>query len=206
MMNNKGFMKFEVLTMVFIFIVAVCGGGFLIIKGANGQKINTMSSNGLRLSEVVVTNISSFKNLNLVYLDEVINEKLIDNIKNPFGGGNCDGTASSVEIIDGDPYTTLKCGDYLIDKQNIKDVNEVKLYKVSEWQEDKLTGDNVEEKVLYNCVKDGENLYDEYLEEGFLVAKINHEFDTNYYFKNQISSECEEIVEKTFYRTKEEFN
>ena len=73
MMNNKGFMKFEVLTMVFIFIVAVCGGSYFILKGANGQKINTMSSNGLRLSEVVVTNISSFKNLNVVYLDEVIN-------------------------------------------------------------------------------------------------------------------------------------
>lgn len=205
MMNNKGFMKFEVLTMVFIFIVAVCGGGYFILKGANGQKINTMSSNGLRLSEVVVTNISSFKNLNLVYLDEVINEKLIDNIKNPFGGGNCDATESSVEMVGGDPYTTLKCGDYLIDKQNIKDVKDVKLFKVSKWQEEKIAGDNVEERVLYNCEKDGKNLYDEYLEEGYLVAKINQDFDTNHYFKNTIN-ECDEIVEKTFYRTKEEFN
>ena len=32
MMNNKGFMKFEVLTMVFIFIVAVCGGSYFILK------------------------------------------------------------------------------------------------------------------------------------------------------------------------------
>lgn len=206
MMNNKGFMKFEVLTMVFLFIVAVCVGGYLIIKGANGPKINTMSSNGLRLSEVVVTNISSFKNLNIVYLDEVINEKLIDNIKNPFGGGNCDATESRVDMVSGNPYTTLKCGEYLIDKQNIKDVNEVKLFKVSKWQEEKLTGENVEETIFYNCEKDGKNLYDEYLEEGYLVAKINHDFDTAYYYKDQINGQCDTIVEKTFYRTKEEFN
>ena len=205
MMNNKGFMKFEVLTMIFIFIVAVCGGGYFILKGAHGQKINTMSSNGLRLSEVVVANISSFKNLNLVYLDEVIKEKLIDNIKNPFGGGNCDVTESRVDMVGGDPYTTLKCGDYLIDKQNIKDVKDVKIYKVSQWQEEKLTGDNVEERIFYNCEKDGKNLYDDYLEEGYLVAKINQDFNTSYYFKNQINGECDTIVEKTFYRTKEEF-
>lgn len=205
MMNNKGFMKFEVLTMVFLFIVAVCVGGYFIIKGANGQKINTMSSNGLRFSEVVVTNISSFKNLNLVYLDEVVKEELMDNIKNPFGGGDCDVTESNVEFVGGDPLTTLKCGNYLIDKQNIKDVNEVKLYKVSDWQEEKLTGDGVEERIFYNCEKDGKNLFDEYLEEGYLVAKINQEFDTAYYFRSNIT-ECDEIVEKTFYRTKVEFN
>ena len=131
MMNNKGFMRFEVLTMIFIGVVAFCGAAFFILKGANGQKINTMSSNGLRLSEVVVANLDSFKNLNTVYLDEVIKEELMDNIKNPFGGGNCDETASRVDIVSGAPYTTLKCGDYLIDNQNIKDVKEVKLYKVS---------------------------------------------------------------------------
>ena len=206
MMNNKGFMRFEVLTMVFLFIVAICGGGYFIIKGANGQKINTMSSNGLRLSEVVVANLDSFKNLNLVYLEEVINEKLMDNIRNPFGGGSCNTAESSVEIVSGEPYTTLKCGNYLIDKQNIKDVNEVKLYKVSEWQEEKLTGDNVEEKLFYNCEKDGKNLYEDYLEDGYLVAKINKDFGTSYYFMNQISSECDKIVEKTLYRTKVEFN
>lgn len=206
MMNNKGFMRFEVLTILFIMLVAICGGGLLIIKGANGQKINTMSSNGLRLSEVVVTNISSFRNLNTVYLDEVIKEELMDNIKNPFGGGNCDATASRVDIVSGDPYTTLKCGDYLIDNQNIKDIKEVVLYKVSKWQEKKIDGENVEKKVFYNCEKDGKNLYDDYLEEGYLVAKINQDFDKAYYFKENITSECDKIVEKTFYRTKEEFN
>ncbi len=206
MMNNKGFMRFEVMTILFIGIVAFCGGAFFILKGANGQKISTMNSNGLRLSEVVVTNNSSFRNLNTVYLEEVINEELISNIKNPFGAGNCDVTESKVDMIKGEPYATLKCGEYLIDKQNIKDVNEVKLFKVSPWQEEKLEGDNVEEKVFYNCKKDDKNLFENYVEEGYLVAKINYEYDTYYYFKDNITDECDEIVEKTFYRTKEKFN
>lgn len=205
MMSNKGFMRFEVLTMVFIFIVALCGGGYFILKGVKGQRINTMSSNGLRLSEVVVGNIDSFKNLNTVYLDEVINEQLMDNIKNPFGGGNCDVTESRVDIVGGRPYTTLKCGDYLIDNQNIKDIKDVKLFRISQWQKEKITGENVEERVFLNCQKDGKNLFESFLEEGYFVAKINQDFNTAHYFRSNVT-ECDEIVEKTFYRTKEEFN
>lgn len=205
MMNNKGFMKYEVLTILLIIVVAFCGGAYFILRGANNQKLNTMSSNGLRLSEVVATNISSFKNLNKVYLEEVIHEELLENIKNPFGGGNCDVTESRVDMISGRPYTTLRCGNYLIDKENIKDVNATKIYKVSAWKEEKIDEKNVEKKTFYNCKKDGKNIYDEYLEEGYLVAKINHDFDTNYYFKVDLKNFCDEILEKTFYRKKDVF-
>lgn len=206
MMNNKGFMRFEVVTILLICIVAFCGGAYFIIQKVNEQKISTMSSNGLKLSEVVVANIASFRNLNTVYLDEVIYEDLMDNIKNPFGGGNCDTTQSKVDLVEGRPFTTLKCGDYLIDKEKIKDLNEVKIYKISEWKEEKITGDNIEERKFYNCKKDGELLYDEYVEEGYLVAKINYDFDTSHYYIDQINNECGELLEKTFYRTKEKFN
>lgn len=206
MMNNKGFMRFEVVTVMLIGIVAFCGGAFLILKSANNQRINTMSTNGLKLSEVVATNIASFKNLNTVYLQEVINEELLNNIKNPFDGGNCDATESRVDMISGKPYTTLRCGKYLIDKENIKDVNETKIYKISDWKNEKITGEDVEEKKFYNCKKDGKNIYDEYLEDGYLVARINHDYDTNYYFIEELSNFCEKVVEKTYYRTKKEFN
>lgn len=205
MMSNKGFMRFEVITILLIIIVAFCGGAFFILKGADSQKINTMGSNGLRLSEVVVTNIDSFKNLNIVYLEEVIHEEFLDYIKNPFSGGNCDVTESHVDMIDGHPYTTLKCGNYLIDKEKIQDVNDVTIYKVSDWSSKKIKGDNVEKKTFYNCKKDGKVLYDGYLEEGYLVAKINYDYDKAYYFKSNLEEFCDEIVEKTFYRTKDEF-
>ena len=44
------------------------------------------------------------------------------------------------------------------------------------------------------------------LEEGYLVAKINQDHNTSYYFLENLKDECDEIVEKTYYRTKEEFN
>lgn len=205
MMNNKGFLRYEVVTILLICIIAFCGGAFFIVKNVNNQKISTMSSNGLKLSEVVVANISSFKNLNMVYLEEVINEELLNNIKNPFGGGNCDTTESKVDIIDGKPYTTLRCGSYLIDKENIRDVEKTHIYKISEWSSSKIDGENIEEKVFYNCKKDGKNLYENFLEEGFLVAKINNDYDKNYYFIENLTDVCDEIVEKTFYRTKDVF-
>ena len=205
MMNNKGFLRYEVVTILLICIIAFCGGAFFIVKNVNNQKISTMSSNGLKLSEVVVANISSFKNLNMVYLEEVINEELLNNIKNPFGGGNCDATESKVDIIDGKPYTTLRCGSYLIDKENIRDVEKTHIYKISEWSSSKIDGENIEEKVFYNCKKDGKNLYENFLEEGFLVAKINNDYDKNYYFIENLTDVCDEIVEKTFYRTKDVF-
>ena len=204
-MNNKGFLRYEVITILLIGIIAFCGGAFFIIKNVNNQKISTMSSNGLKLSEVVVANISSFRNLNMVYLEEVINEELLNNIKNPFGGGNCDATESKVDIIDGKPYTTLRCGNYLIDKENIKDVEKTHIYKISEWSSSKIDGENIEEKVFYNCKKDGKNLYENFLEEGFLVAKINNDYDKNHYFIENLTDVCDEIVEKTFYRTKDVF-
>ena len=37
------------------------------------------------------------------------------------------------------------------------------------------------------------------------INTLFYDFDANHYFKNTIN-ECDEIVEKTFYRTKEEFN
>ena len=92
------------------------------------------------------------------YLEEVINEELLDYIKNPFSKGNCDVTESRVDMIDGYAYTTLKCGKYLIDKEKIKDVNDIKIYKVSDWSSKKIKGDNVEKKTFYNCKKDGKVL------------------------------------------------
>lgn len=205
MMNNKGFMRFETVTVLLLIIVAFCGGAFFIIKKADEQRFNVMSSSGKRLSEVVLINIDSFKNINLIYLEEVIKEQFLGNIKNPFAEGNCDITESRVDMIDGVPYTTLRCGNYLIDKENIRNVNETKIYKISEWSSKKISGDNVEEKVFYNCKKDDKNLYEGYLEEGYLISKINYDYDTLYFFKEDLKAVCDEVIEKTFYRTKDVF-
>lgn len=203
MKNNKGFGRFEVITLIVILLVVFAGGAVMILRGANKQRLQTFKDNAVSFSSIVATNENSFRNLNVVYLDEVINEKYGKKIKNPLGAGYCDPTQSRVNIKDGKAYTTLRCGEYLIDYSTFRANDKVPIYKVSDWSEKKPEGENVEEKVLYNCVDNGKEVFDQYYEDFYLVYKVYLQYNEEYRFVNNIKNVCK-VVEKTFYRTKEE--
>lgn len=200
--NRKGFGKFEVLTMIVLILGIFAYIMYSILGGANKQKFTTMKDNAIRLGNVTATNISSFRNQDTVYMEEVVDEQLLNkNIKSPFSPNDCDSSESKVEIIDGKPLVTLKCDQYLIERYSSS--SDPQIYEVSEWSLEK-NGDNDEEKVLYNCIKDGKEIYPKYYEELYLVSRINKDYSTNYYFADNIQGTCD-VVEKVFYRTKEEF-
>ena len=203
MKNNKGFGKSEILTVMCLLLIIFAGGGYFILKGANKQKIATMKDNALNFSKNVVTNTASFRNTNVVYLEEANDGDYFPKVKNPFGAGYCDATQSRVNIKDGQSYATLLCGNYLIDESIFKANVEVPIYKVSDWQETKPEGDNVEEKVLYNCLDGGKEMYDTYYEDYYLVYKIYKDTGNEYYNVKSISKSVCVVTEKTFYRTKE---
>jgi len=201
MKNNKGFGKFEVLTMIVIILVI---GAFLMnssLGGASKQKIKTMKNSAIKFSDAVNTNISSFHNTETIYLSEVIDEGLLKKIKSPFSSGNCDESESKVEIIEGLPYVTLKCDNYLLDKIKPDNGDDVQVYEVGEWSTKKPSGES-EEKSLYNCSISGKEMFDNYKEELYMVSRINKQEGTNYYFADGIADTCE-VQTKTFYRTKE---
>lgn len=206
MKNNKGFGKFEVMTMIVILMIIFAFIFYLLIQGANKQRFTTMKENALNFSKTVATNTASFHYTNVVYLDEVIEEGFSKNIHNPFGGGNCDVTQSRVDTEDGRTYATLRCGKYLIDRANFADMEVVPIYEVSDWQEAALEGENVEERTLYNCLDNGEEYFDQYYEELYFVYRYNKEFGTDAYFVNQIPSSSCEVTSKTFYRTHKEMS
>lgn len=203
MRNNKGFGRFEVMTMIVVLLLIFAGAGYSILNGASGQRLSTFKDNALKFSQTVVTNGASFRNTKVVYLDEAIDGKFSNKIKNPLGSGYCDPTESRVNLIDGQSYATLRCGDYLIDQALFKGTDPVPVYKVSEWSETKPKGDNVEEKVLYNCVDNGKELFDTYYEDYYLVYKVFKQFNQEYYTIKSISKSVCTVTEKTFYRTKE---
>ena len=176
---------------------------YIFLGGVSGQKIDTMKENALSFQKTVATNIASFHNVDTVYLDEAIKEEFIGNIKSPFGGGNCDVTQSKVNFVEGKPYVTLKCGDYLIDKAVFNDKDSVDLFKVTAWSEKEIKGDDVETIELYNCTKDGKEVYDQYYEELYFIVKMNSDNQTNYYFANDIPKDKCTVVKKNFYRHKE---
>ncbi len=202
MKNNKGFGRFEVMTLILLMIVVLAGGFYMILNGANKQRMITMRDNASNFSKMVVTNNASFRNTNVVYLEEAIDGKYSSKIKNPLGSGYCDPTQSRVNIINGEAYTTLRCGEYLIDQSQFKAGDEFVVYKVSDWTDKKPKGDNVEERVLYNCVDNGKELFDTYYEDYYLVYKIYKEYNQDFHFVNAINNVCK-VTSKTFYRTKD---
>lgn len=197
MRNNKGFGKFEILTVMVVLLIIFCILSINLFGGVSKQKLETMKKSSISFSGSVTTNIATFHNTETVYLQEVIDEKLLKPIKSPVGGGNCSGSESYVELIDGMPYVTLKCNNVLIEKENFSG-SSINAYKVSKWTTDKKDG---EERVLYNCMDNGKEVFNEYYDELYFVYEINKKYGTDYYFADTVK-DCK-VVSKTFYRTKE---
>ena len=82
-------------------------------------------------------------------------------------------------------------------------MDEFKIYKVGKWSSKKLTGDNIEEKELYNCKDNGKDVLEDYAEGGSLVLTVNKTLGQKYIFVEDIESKICEVEKKTFYRTKE---
>ena len=103
-----------------------------------------------------------------------------------------------VQIKDGLPYVTLRCGNMLIDNENLSN-KEVPVYEITEWSEKKAT-DEDDERIFYNCMDGGKEVFDSYYEELYFVYQVNKKYGTDAYFANNVNS-CE-VVQKTMYRTK----
>ena len=142
MINNKGFAKFEVLSVI---VLLICIGAFLmyqVLGGASSQQLSTMRDSASNFAKAVIADSNSFVNSDNVYLDEAIDSGLMNSISSPFGG-KCDGSETRYFMNDGTPSVTLKCGKYLINEENVSNVKKAKIYKVSEWTEKELSCSDV---------------------------------------------------------------
>ena len=202
MRNNKGFIKFEVLTIFVLAIGALAYGLYFILGSTGKQKYDTFKDSAVTFAKVVSTNSNTFHNSEVIYLNEVVDEKLLkSSIKNPFGSGNCDESESKVEYDNGKFYVSLKCGDYYIDKSSTNNKKLMHIYTVGKWNENKISGDDVETKTLYNCVdSNGKEIFDNYVEELYMISKLNKEFESDYYFAPDVT-DCT-VVTKEMYREK----
>ena len=199
-MNNKGSVRFEIMTIIVLIISIFVFVMYFILQGVNNQKYTTMKDNGISFSKTVTVNIASFHYPDIVYLEEAIDEGVIRPIKNPLGRGYCDVAQSRIDMINGQPFTTLVCGDYMIDKATFKANDKVKVFQISDWTEEKIKGNNVQQRKLYNCLDGDKELFDQYYEELYFIYRYNKEYNADVYFANQVT-ECE-VVSKTFYRTR----
>ncbi len=205
MMNNKGFAKYEVLTMVAVLIILFAIGFNFIINSANTQKFKTMRSSAQSFANTVAGDTDGFDvYFNEHYLSEVLDNKMLKAVKSPFSGKSCDVDESKVFVLDGKRLVTLKCDQYLIDNEDDSLGGKMKIYKVGEWTDKRVNEDDQEMKV-YNC-KDkvsGKEVFDDYYQEYNFIYKVNKKFAKENASIDSVKSTTCEVVEKTVYRTKE---
>ena len=203
-LNNKGVGKFEVLTIFVLVIGIVAFLMWTVLNGSDSKKFDNFKNDAIQFNKAVYTNIDSFNNPKMVYLEDVIDQQFLKKMKSPFSSEMCDFTESKVETEgDNRRFTTLKCDGYLIDRENDLDTNKMKIYKVSEWSEKEIKGDNVEVKELYNCDENGSPLLENYVEGDYLVFKTNKLYTLKNYTINDLHDDVCVLMKKTFYRTKE---
>ncbi len=191
-MNNKGFAKFEVLTVLVLIVVVISILLSAILKIANNQKLNLMVTDAKNFSNNVILESDN----SVYYLRDAIKDELYDNIKSPFSSNNCDVDESKIEIRNNRKYVTLKCDEYLIyDEESSNDT--FNIYTVSDWLSSK-NSDKYQKMVRYNCEKNGKNVLDSYYEENSFLNHINEVYAKEYTSLNEVE-DCL-VVKRTLFR------
>lgn len=196
----------ELITVLLLIISALAFFMYTITNNQMKAKYTSLKNNAITFSNAVSTNIYNFRNEKMVFLDEVVNEDYISNIKSPFSSGFCDGKNSFVQTdSEGRRFVTLTCDNYMLYNYDLKSDNFI-ILKISDWNTKKSS--NSEKKELYNCISldSSTNIYDDYYEENFFLYKINSDYGTNYSKVEDIDSNICTVDKKIFYRTETEID
>lgn len=201
---KRGFGTYEILTvfvMLLIIVVVLLAGVF---KTDYKEKYAVMENNA-RMFSLTVTNLYLENGTqDVYYLQEIIDKRLLSNIKNPFKGDKyCDTFTSKVKIVDNKKYVTLECGNYLVYQQDSLD-KPYSIYQVGSWSSKKPSG-KVQTAIFYNYQKDNKDVFSENLEEDIFLYEFNKLNGTNYEDIQEIPKKYH-IFKETMYRYMEKVN
>lgn len=202
-LNNRGVGRKEVIIGLFVIFVLMA---ILLYKSGNVDD-ETSIKNFKRLAVefideagIVRDQVAGYEDL--VYLYDAINLNYMKGLTSPFDKANyCDEYESKIKMKNSSVYLTFKCSEYLIYDQPTTE--EYVIYKVSDWSEEPIEGNNVQTTTFYNYAINGEEQLDEYyIEKEFLVEYSMKSGFTTRFLSNML--EEHELVKKTYYRTMEE--
>ena len=111
MIRNK---KVEIIIVACSMLFVVSYLLYTLLSSSNNTKINIFKRDAFSFCQTVMKNNNIFSEKNIVFLEEVIDEGLMTNIKSPFSSNLCDSTQSKVARINNSWFVTLKCDDYLL--------------------------------------------------------------------------------------------
>lgn len=203
-LNNKGLGRKETMMALLLILIIMA----VVLYKVLGTNDTTQFTNFRRLANTFINEAGMVRDVEIgyeeqVFLYDTINLSYSEELKSPFNQNDkCDIYESKIKMVNKSVYVTLKCSDYIIYNQ-LTTENEYKIYKVSEWTDEKLTGSNVQEATFYNYEVNGEEqLPTYYMEKEFLVKYAEKTgYKTNYV--SYLRSE-HKLLEKTYYRTIEE--
>lgn len=202
-LNNRGVGRKEVIIGLFVIFVLMA---ILLYKSGNVDD-ETSIKNFKRLAVefideagIVRDQVAGYEDI--VYLYDAINLNYMKGIESPFDKEKyCDEYESKIKMKEARVYLTFKCSEYLIYDQPTTE--EYVIYKVSDWSEEPIEGNNVQTTTFYNYTIDGEEQLDEYyIEKEFLAEYSMKSGFTTRFLSNML--EGHELVKKTYYRTMEE--
>ena len=194
--NGKGTYEFLTVAVTCLILSAILL--FIVINNNKQEKFQVFRYNAKTVG-INAVNYNNETSEDIVYLYELINNKLVTNIKNNFSGSTyCDIYESKVVFDNDTKKVTLRCGEYLIYNQDVT-AEDYDIYKVSDWSFDELSGDNVDTVKVYGLMKNGTNLLDRYYEEELFVKLVALNYGDKYSSLKDIAKNYD-IDEKTAYR------
>lgn len=196
--RKNGFGSYEMLTICVILLIIFVVLLAYVFKTDYKEQYKVMQYNARMFSLSVSNLYLDDQDYSVYYLQSMIDDKSLSNIKNPFQGDKyCNAYASKVVIKNNKRYVTLECGSYLIYQQDTSKTPYM-IYQVSPWSTKEHKDDN-QSMVFYNYQKDGKNLFEENLELELFLYEYNKLNNSSYKSVKEIPNQ-ESIVRTTMYR------
>ena len=197
-LDEKGKGSYEFLTVVVVCLILASILLVLAIRNGEKEKREVFRYNAKTIG-INAIDYEYRKASSIVYLYELIDDGLVSEVKNNFSGDEfCDYYESKVEFADDKKLVTLKCGNYLIYKQDITEKN-YSIYKVNNWTFDELSGNNVDAKDVYSLTQNGNDLLGGYYEEDLFIKLVMDKYGEEYNSLKDIKKDYD-VLEKKAYR------
>ena len=186
-LDEKGKGSYEFLTVVVVCLILASILLVLSIRNGETDKRELFRYNAKTIG-INAIDYEYRKASSIVYLYELIDDGLVSEVKNNFSGDKfCDYYESKVEFEDDKKLVTLKCGNYLIYRQDITE-KDYSIYR-----------NNIDVKDVYSLTKNGKDLLGGYYEEGLFVKLVMDKYGEEYNSLKDIKKDFD-VLEKKAYR------
>lgn len=197
-MSYWGKSNYEFLTVAVVCLILTSIVLGIVLNNVQNEKFRVFRYNAKTVG-INAINYEARNSDSIVYLYELVNDNLVSDVKNNFSGDEvCDYYQSKVEFVDNKKLVTLKCGKYLIYKQDITD-KDYNIYKVSEWSFDYKSGENIDVTTVYTLKMNGNVLLNGYYEKDLFIKLVASNFGKKYNNLNAIEQDYD-VVSKKAYR------